>query len=74
MLLQAQNNTKIITYADDLAEDDMAAIEPGGGDSGDEELRAVRVGAGVGHAEDAGASVLKLEVLQNINSAQRSSQ
>jgi hypothetical protein len=38
-------------------------IEPRGLDGADEELRAVGVGASVGHGEDALASVLQLEVL-----------
>jgi len=42
---------------------DMLAIEPLGLDSGDEELRAVGVLAGVGHAEEAWRRVLQLEVL-----------
>ena len=46
-----------------LAEDDVTTIEPGGDDGGDEELRAVGVGAGVGHAEHEGAAVGELEVL-----------
>ena len=41
----------------------MAAIEPGGDDGGDEELRAVGVWAGVSHAEHEGLLVLELEVL-----------
>ena len=40
-----------------LAEDDVAAVEPGAGDRGDEELGAVGVGAGVGHGEEAGGRV-----------------
>ena len=47
---------------DDLAEDDVLAVEPGRLE-GDEELRAVGVRAGVGHAEDARPGVLELEVL-----------
>ena len=47
----------------DLAEDDVAAVEPGGDDGGDEELRAVGVGAGVGHAEHEGLLVREFEVL-----------
>lgn len=46
-----------------LAEDDVAAVEPLGLDGGDEELRAVGVGPGVGHAEEEGLGVLELEVL-----------
>jgi hypothetical protein len=35
---------------EDLAEDDVTAVEPRGDGGGDEELRAVGVLAGVGHA------------------------
>ena len=38
-------------------------VAPVGLDRAEEELRAVGVGAGVGHREDAGALVLELEVL-----------
>ena len=48
---------------DDLSEDDVLAVEPGGLDSADKELAAVGVGAGVGHGEDSGSGVLQLEVL-----------
>ncbi len=41
----------------------MTAVEPRGGDGGDEELGAVSVGAGVGHGEKARTGVLELEVL-----------
>jgi hypothetical protein len=47
----------------DLAEDDVATVEPRGDDSGDEKLRAVGVGAGVGHGEQTRAVVLQVEVL-----------
>ena len=47
----------------DLAEDDVAAVEPGGHDGGDEELGAVRVGACVGHRQHEGLFVGQLEVL-----------
>jgi hypothetical protein len=47
----------------DLAEDDVAAVQPGGHDGGDEELGAVGVGASVGHGQQTGAVVLQLEVL-----------
>lgn len=46
-----------------LAEDDVAAVEPGGDDGGDEELGAVGVGSGVGHGEHEGLLVGELEVL-----------
>ena len=38
----------------DLAKDRVTVVEEGGGYGRDEELRAVRAGAGVGHGEDAG--------------------
>jgi len=47
----------------DLAKDDVLSVQPAGDNSGDEELRAVCVGAGVGHGEQAGLGVLELEVL-----------
>lgn len=47
----------------DLAEDNMAAVEPACDDGGNEELRAVGVLAAVGHAKKALARVLELEVL-----------
>jgi len=46
-----------------LAEDNVAAVEPVGDDGGDEELRAVGVGASVGHGEEEWLLVLELEVL-----------
>lgn len=42
----------------DLAENDVLAVQPCGLGDGDEELRTVRVGAGVGHGQDARAGVL----------------
>ena len=47
----------------DLAKDDVLAVEPRGDNGGDEELRAVGVGASIGHAEQEGLGVLALEVL-----------
>jgi hypothetical protein len=49
--------------ADHMTEHDVTAIEPRGLDRADEELRAVRVRAGVGHAEHARARVLEIKVL-----------
>ena len=54
---------RLLVASRDTAEDDVAAIEPRGDDSGDEELRAVGVGAGVGHGEEEGLVVGELEVL-----------
>ncbi len=48
---------------DDGAEDDVLPVQPGGLGRAQEELRAVGVGAGVGHGEDPRAGVLQLEVL-----------
>ena len=48
---------------DDLAENDVLAVQPGGDDGGHEELRTVGVGSSVGHGEEEGAIVLKLKVL-----------
>jgi hypothetical protein len=47
----------------DLTEDNVASVEPRGDDGGDEELRAVGVGAGVGHGEQTRFVVLQVEVL-----------
>ena len=41
----------------------MTAVQPGGLLNGDEELRTVRVLAGVGHGQPSGAVMLELEVL-----------
>jgi len=46
-----------------LAENDVAAIEPVGFDSADKELGAIGILASVSHGEDTGASVAELEVL-----------
>ena len=48
---------------DDLAEDDVSSVEPWSRLEGDEELRAVGVGAGVGHGQEVGLRVGELEVL-----------
>ena len=48
---------------DDHPEDNVSPIEPGGLNSGDEELRAVGVLARVGHAQPSRTLVLELEVL-----------
>lgn len=47
----------------DLAKDNVLTIQPGAGDSGDEELGAVGVGTSVGHGKETRLSVLKSEVL-----------
>ena len=46
-----------------LTEHHMLSIEPGRCDRGDEELRAVRVRACVGHGEEERLGVLQAEVL-----------
>ena len=52
-----------IDTLENLTEDGMTAIEPGGLLEGDEELGAVCVGTSVGHGKKVGAGVLKIEVL-----------
>lgn len=52
-----------IRSLDNLTEDDVLSVQPGGDDGGDEELRTVGVGSSVGHGEEEGAIVLKLKVL-----------
>jgi len=53
----------VLVAGRDAAEDDVAAVEPGGHDGGDEELGAVGVGAGIGHGEQERLVVGELEVL-----------
>ena len=45
-----------------IPKDDVLAVEPVGFDGAEEELRAVRVGAGVSHGQGSGARVLELKV------------
>lgn len=52
--IQALNN---------FAKDNVLVIQPGGLHRANEELRAVGIGASVGHWEDAGSGVLQAEVL-----------
>ena len=59
-LLESLHN--ILSF-EDLTENGVSAIEPGGGREGDEELGAVGVGASVGHGEKEGLGVLQGEVL-----------
>jgi len=47
---------------DDLAENDVLAVQPRGLGGAQEELGTVGVGSGVGHGQDAGSGVLQLEV------------
>ena len=47
----------------DLTEHNVLAVEPAGDNGRDEELRAIRVGAGVSHRKQTGLGVLQLEVL-----------
>ena len=53
----------VVGIVRDLAEDDVLAVEMGGGSEAEEELGAVGVWAGVGHGEDTSASVSVGEVL-----------
>ena len=46
-----------------LAEDDVLVIQPGGDDSGDEELGTVGVWSSIGHGQKSWLSVSQLEVL-----------
>lgn len=48
---------------DDLSEDNVTSVQPGGLLDGDEELASVGVLAGVGHRQPASSVVLQLEVL-----------
>ena len=43
-----------IVVVDDLAENDVLAVQPRGLDGGDEELGSVGVGSGVGHGQESG--------------------
>ncbi len=53
-----------------LSEDDVLSIEPRGSNSGNEELGAVRVRAGVGHRQVAGSGVLDLKSSKKKNTQQ----
>ncbi|KAH3685099.1 hypothetical protein WICPIJ_003919 [Wickerhamomyces pijperi] len=46
----------------DFPKDDVSTIQPGGDDSGDEELRTVGVSTSIGHRQDTRLDVLQLEV------------
>jgi hypothetical protein len=52
-----------IVALEHFTKDNVLAVEPARNDGGDEELRAIGVAAGVGHAEEALLGVLELEVL-----------
>lgn len=47
----------------DLTEDNMLSVQPGGDNSGNEELRTVGVGTSIGHRQQTGLVVLQDEVL-----------
>ena len=47
----------------DFTEDAVLSVEPGAGNEGDEELRAVGVGASVGHGKEERLGVVSVEVL-----------
>ena len=53
---------KVLTLGH-LAKDNVLAVEPRGNDGSYEELRPVGVGTGIGHREEEGTLVAKLEVL-----------
>ena len=55
-------NAQHATVVGDFAKDGVQVVEVWGGDVSDEELRAVGVGAGVCHGEDAGAIVSEVGV------------
>lgn len=57
------NSLDYVKTLGNLAEDDVLAVEPRARHSRDEELRTVRVRAGVGHRELTRLGVLDLEVL-----------
>ena len=63
LLLHVLYRVHHIVALKNLAEHNMAAVEPGGDGSGDEELAAVGVWARVCHAEKALLAVFQLEVL-----------
>jgi len=56
-------SVRFLVARNDLAEDDVLAIEPTSNDGGDEELGSIGVGAGIGHGEHVWLLVLQLEVL-----------
>ena len=49
---------------DDLSEDNVGSIQPRSVDGADEKLRAISIGAGVGHRKNTFAFVLQFKVLQ----------
>eukprot|EP00534_Pseudo-nitzschia_fraudulenta_P011629 CAMPEP_0201215244 /NCGR_PEP_ID=MMETSP0851-20130426/188858_1 /ASSEMBLY_ACC=CAM_ASM_000631 /TAXON_ID=183588 /ORGANISM="Pseudo-nitzschia fraudulenta, Strain WWA7" /LENGTH=251 /DNA_ID=CAMNT_0047504689 /DNA_START=202 /DNA_END=958 /DNA_ORIENTATION=- len=51
-----------INSVEDLSEDDVSAIQPGGFDGGDEKLGSIGVGSGIGHAQVHGPFVLQIEI------------
>jgi hypothetical protein len=57
------NGLDDVQALDNLAEDDVLAVQPRCLDSADEKLAAVGVGSGVGHGQDTRSSVLQGEVL-----------
>ena len=60
---EALSGLDVVVTIDDLSEDDVLSVEPGGLGGADEELGSVGVGTSVGHGQDSGGIVLELEVL-----------
>jgi len=48
---------------DNLTEDDVLRVQPGSHDGGDEELRSIGIGTGVGHGKKKRFAVLEVKVL-----------
>jgi len=60
--LEFLDNVQALSIGD-LAKDDVLAVQPGGDNGGDEELRTVGIGTGIGHGEHTRLGMGLLEVL-----------